>query len=94
MIKVRFKFKKVAFKRNLSAIVRNLFRSFIAIFFASLFIGSMVFYQYVLKPNNESPKISEEVIKFDEKTFQRVLEKLQERNEKLKTERSDYHSPF
>ncbi len=45
--------------------------------FIDLILGGLVFYKYVFLAEKEKPAISQKIIKFDEKTYQEVLIKLQ-----------------
>ncbi|MFH1841287.1 MAG: hypothetical protein ABH800_00725 [Candidatus Nealsonbacteria bacterium] len=86
-------------KNNLNrffyTVARNIFRSFLIIFFLSLIIGSFMFYKYGFTEKEIDPVAAGEVIQFKENLYQKVLVEWNSREkifEEVKTK--TYVNPF
>jgi uncharacterized membrane protein len=81
MAKLSRKFNKEKAKKVVMFLIKKPFLTFLGIFAISLFLGFLVFYQYVLKTENEEVQVSDDSFKFDKNTFQEVLNEWQKRSE-------------
>jgi len=52
------------------------FLAILVLVLVDLFIGGYVFYKYVYSAEKQAPRVTENVLKFDVKTYQSVLEEL------------------
>ena len=73
------KTKKILWILGLRAFLLILFLVFI-----DFIIGSFIFYKYVFLAEKEEPKITKNILKFDDKTYQEVLGELQTREQSSK----------
>lgn len=86
-------FKKI--KKIPKTLAEHLFLVFFGFLIIDLIIGSFVFYKYYLLIENSEVNISEKVLKFEENTYQEVLDQWQTREENLKSINSkEYFNPF
>lgn len=91
--------KLKAFKNIFNFLGKNAFLFLMALIIIDVFIGFLIFYKYVYLENKKEPEIGLEIIKFDTKSFQKVLQSESERQEKLqnlpeKYSKDEYLNPF
>lgn len=74
--KIRAKAKKIVWALGLHAF------SFIMILvLLGVILGGFIFYKYAFLAERKEPEVSKNVLKFDSKTYQNVLEKMQTRGQ-------------
>ena len=97
-----FKFKKIKIKKGKTflkkaprILAENFFLTFLFLSLFAVMLGVIIFYQYGINVKNENIDVSQEVLKFDQKTYQEVLAEWQKRNQEFsKTESQSYSDPF
>ena len=70
------KTKKILWILGLHAFLLILF-----LVFVDFILGSFIFYKYVFLAEKEEPKVTENILKFDDKAYQEVLGELQAREQ-------------
>jgi len=73
---VVIKAKKIIWTLGLHAFLVIIF-----LIIVDFILGNIVFYKYVFLAEKETPTTEKNVLRFDDKTYQEVLKKLQERAE-------------
>jgi hypothetical protein len=93
----RIKFKKIKeiFKELPRILGEKAFLTFLSFLLLTLILGAFIFYQYSILVKKEKPEVTEEYLKFREKTYQTILNEWQKRNEKfLEIDLKEYPDPF
>ena len=73
----------------------QVFVAFLILMMISLLIGGFIFYKYYLIPKKKSPSTVESPLRFNEKLYKKVLEKLKERERKvMEADLKTYPDPF
>ena len=86
---------KIVFEKTLRELVENSFLTFLGLFLIALILGFILFYQYSILAGKITPESSEKPLSLDEKTYQKVLDKWQERESNfLEAETKEYTNPF
>lgn len=71
------------------------FLTFLVLLFFGLILGNFLFYKYNTLAQRKKPEVAEESLKFQEKTYQEVLNIWQGRNKKFKeTDLKQYSDLF
>ena len=97
MFKLNLKLKKfkVFIKKLPRKLAENYFLTFFVLILISVLIGLVIFYQSNNGVGNSTTISEEEVLKFDEVTYQKVLEEWQKRNQNLlNLVDKEYSDPF
>ena len=93
--KLQFKKIKNIFKKLPKILVKHLFLTFLVGIFFSLFLGVVIFYQYSILEMKKVPQFTNELLKFDQRTYEIVLNKWQSRKERfLNVDLKKYPNPF
>ncbi len=71
------------FKKLPRVLGENSFLTFLGLLFVSLVLGALVFYKFSFSVGKEKPEITEESLRFQEKTYQAVSDEWQKRDERL-----------
>lgn len=71
------------FKKLPRVLGENSFLTFLGLLFVSLVLGALVFYKFSFLVGKEKLEITEESLRFQEKTYQAVLDEWQKRDERL-----------
>lgn len=93
----KIKIKKI--KNFLQKLPRKLalraFSTFFGLLVFSLILGAIIFYKYVILIKQKEIELSEEVLRFEEKTYQEVLSNLEEKEKRFKdTDSKEYLDIF
>lgn len=79
----------------LRSAAERLFLTFLVLVFISLLISSAVFYKYYVLPQKIEPELSQEVIKFQEDIYKKILQEWQDRGERFDAAKTkEYTDPF
>ncbi len=92
-----FQLKKFqAFFRKLPIFLgENAFGIFLGLLLLSLVFGGIVFLRYYTLSEQEIPKVTDGQLRFDNETYQEILEIWRERDQEFeKTTLKEYFSPF
>lgn len=71
------------FKKLPRVLGENSFLTFLGLLFVSLVLGALVFYKFSFLVGKEKPEITEGSFRFQEKTYQAVLDEWQKRDQRL-----------
>ncbi len=71
------------FKKLPRVLGENSFLTFLGLLFVSLVLGALVFYKFSFSVGKEKPEITEASFRFQEKTYQAVLDEWQKRDQRL-----------
>jgi len=82
--KIKIKKIKDFLKRLPKILGTHAFLSFLALVFFALIFGGIVFYKYSISAQKKELEPSEQILKFEEKTYQQVLEAWEEKERKFK----------
>ncbi|MFH1353836.1 MAG: hypothetical protein ABIH36_00955 [bacterium] len=98
MLKIK-KIKLGKLKKTLSAapkfLAENYFSTFLVMSFFSVILAMVIFYQYGINIKDEQTDISDEVLSFDEYTYQEVLVEWQKKiQESSEVDSKEYKDPF
>ncbi len=93
------KIKLGKLKKTLSASPRfladNYFSTFLVMSFFSVILAMVIFYQYGINIKDEQTDISDEVLRFDDDTYQEVLVEWQKKiQESSEVGSKEYKNPF
>ena len=97
-----FKIKKIKLgklKKTLGTAPRfladNYFSTFLVMLFLSVILAMVIFYQYGINIRDEQADISDEVLRFDDNTYQEVLVEWQKKiQESSEVDSKEYKNPF
>lgn len=93
--KIRFNKIKVFFSKLPRILGERAFLTFLGFLIIFLIFGAFLFYKYIFSVERAQPEILEKPLQFNEKLFQEILEKFEERAKKLEeTELKEYPNPF
>lgn len=96
-MKTKSKPEKIKMPLRISAkkFAEYAFLTFLALFLVSLAIGGLVFYEYSFKIRGVKPEISENPIKFNQKTYEEVLSTWQKKEKEIQEiDSKQYPDPF
>ena len=71
------------FKKLPRVLGENSFLTFLGLLFVSLILGALVFYKFSFLVGKEKPEITGGSLRFQEKTYQAVLDEWQKRDKRL-----------
>ena len=92
---IKFSKIKISFTKLPKKFAESAFLTFLGLLLLFLFFGAVLFYKYIFLAQKVGPETLESLIKLDEKSFQEVLLKIAEREQKFKaTEFKQYPDPF
>ena len=97
-----FKIKRIKLgklKKTLGAAPRlladNYFSTFLVMSFFSVILAMVIFYQYGINIRDDQADISDEVLRFDDDTYQEVLVEWQKKiQESSEVDSKEYKNPF
>lgn len=93
--KIKIKKIKEFLKRLPRTLGEKAFFVFLALLFLALIFGGIIFYQYKILVKRTEIQITEEPLKFQEKTYQEILKIWQEREKKFQeADLKEYPNPF
>jgi len=86
---------EVFLKKLPKALAERAFLTYLGLLVLALVLGSFIFYRYNILAKKTEVQISEKSLKFEEKTYDKVLKIWQEREERLKkADTKEYPNPF
>jgi len=92
---IKFDKIKIFFKKLPRFLGERAFFTFLGLLFIFLIFAAFLFYKYIFLVERVQPEIAEEPLQFNEKLFQEILEKFDERERKFKeTDLKQYPNPF
>jgi len=80
---IQLKIIKRFFKKTIWIIGKNPFTAFFVLFFLSLIIGGLIFYQYSFLPEKKKPQAIKKPLQFKEDLFWGISQEWQIRQEKF-----------
>jgi len=93
--KIEFRKIKEFSNKSLRFLGEHFFFSFLLIFFLTLILGGLIFYQYVFLAEKKEPNILERTIFFNEEAYEKVLEEWGSREKKIQEiDSGQYSNPF
>jgi len=93
--KLEFGKIKEFLNKSLRFLGEHFFFSFLLLFFLTLILGSLIFYQYVFLAETTEPNIFENPILFNEEAYEKVLEEWGNREKKIEAiDSGQYSNPF
>ena len=93
----RIKLNKIQniFKKLPKNLAQNPFLAFLGFLTLALMLGAIIFYQYSILADRKIPEITEQPLKFQEKTYQTILTEWQKRSQNLLgIDTEEYSNPF
>ncbi|MBI2450382.1 MAG: hypothetical protein HYV47_02485 [Candidatus Nealsonbacteria bacterium] len=97
MIFLNFKLNRAkdGFFKLLRRAAENFFLTFLILVFFALIVGLVIFYKYSILPSKMEPELGEEVIKFDNDSYQKILQEWQNREGRFNAAKTKlYSDPF
>lgn len=92
---IKFNKIKVVIKKLPKTLGKNILLTFLGLLSIFLIFGAVLFYKYIFLVEKMEPDIPEQSIQFNEKLFQEILEKFEEKQQKLEeTKTKEYPDPF
>jgi len=93
--KQQFKKIKIFFKRLPKILGEHAFLTSLMLFFIAVILGGLVFYKYSILAEQRKSEFSENLLYFDEKSFEAVLKIWQDREIKFQeADSKQYSNPF
>jgi hypothetical protein len=93
--KKQFKEIKIFFKRLPKIIAEHTFLTSLVFFFIATILGGLVFYKYSILVEQRKSEFSENLLYFDEKSFEAVLKIWQDRQKNFEqADFNQYQDPF
>jgi hypothetical protein len=93
--KIGFRKIKEFLNKSLRFLGEHFFFGFLLIFFLTLILGSLIFYQYVFLAEKMEPNISGRTIFFNEEAYEKILEEWGNREKKIEAiDSGQYSNPF
>jgi len=95
MRKIELEKIKLSFKKLPKLLGEKFFLTFLILLFLALILAGLIFYKYAILVQKEKIEIGEKILKFDEKTYQKILKIWQERERKFQeSDLKTYPDPF
>lgn len=93
--KIRFDKIKVVFGKLPRILGEKAFLTFLGLLVVFLVFGAFLFYKYIFLVEKAQPEVIEGSLQFNERLFQKILEKSRDKQEKFKeTETKKYPDAF